>query len=78
MGEGLLGGRQGTLRSGGIRIVCIAGRTTKAVGLLIHWETGGGRGAAGWCMDDAVGGRLETGRGSALTVPASVSVGLSL
>ena len=74
-----------TLRSGSIGVEGVAGRPAEAVWLLIHWETGGGRGASRRRMDDTSSsgwleircwGRLRL----TVTVPVTVivSVGLSL
>ena len=74
-----------TLRSGSIGVEGVAGRPAEAVWLLIHGETGGGRGATSGRMDDtSSGGWLEIGCWGCLrltvtvTVTVIVSVGLSL
>ena len=61
----LLRRRHWTRRSGGVRVVSVAGWATEPVLALIHGETGGGGGAAGWGMDDAVGGRWRIEGGGA-------------
>jgi len=77
----LLRRRKWTLRPRRIRIVGVAWGPAKAVGLLIHRETGGGGGAPCWRVEDTgSGGGLEIGgwgsRG--LTISVTVSAGLSL
>jgi len=77
----LLRRRKRTLRPRRIRIVGVAWRPAKAVGLLIHRETGGGGGAPCWRVEDTGGGGgLEIGGwGSrSLTISVTVSAGLSL
>jgi len=77
----LLRRRKWTLRPRRIRIVGVAWGPAKAVGLLIHRETGGGGGAPCWRVEDTgSGGGLKIGgwgsRG--LTISVTVSAGLSL
>ena len=74
-----------TLRSGSVGVEGVARRPAEAVRLLIHGETGSGRGASSGRMDDtSSGGWLEIGCWGCLkltvagSVTVIVSVGLSL
>ena len=75
----LLSGWQWTLGSWSIGIVSVAWRSAKAIWLLIHGETGGGRGASSWSVDDTSRrGGLEIGGRGCLSLRVSVTVGVAV